>query len=200
MNNQELARLLKCAPLPTPRERFENQLVTNVLRRASMRGVGNSPLPTKASAWPCYSFALGVSVICGILLLIFAHFRQVATPAISNSKLARAERYYMAIHSLFPRQIRAITLGAEGPSLLLSDKPDVPQAEAVLVEISNASGSATLVVVAGQGFSFNGEHYEVLLDQGGNVIIMGPDSAWSSAAPRRKGSLLIAARILNLTS
>jgi hypothetical protein len=204
MNNEDLNRILKSAPVPDPPEAFWEQFpkqVTSTLGR-HQRIAGNTRASlTARPRWTSLlrhkpALSLGLCAVCAILLLVFFLHKPPAS-SISDPQLAAAQKYYREIESLFPNQLRAITFDNQGPHLNLADSPDVPASTPLYIKICGPDGCQRFITFSGQQVSLNGQPCEVLLDRQGHVLVVGSQLLWSGSTPTGKsGPYDVEARIL----
>jgi len=220
VTDKELDALLKSAQAPLESETFRQNLPEQVLSRAGRfhrkRRLNEPSLPgarAQASAFApmrlvdalaahfrAATYGVGISAVF-IAILLGLIFRPGSGPRITDTQLAEARKYFTEIRQLFPNQLRGIVLKNHNPSVMLSETSDVPDSEPVLLHVASPAGRSSFVVLNGQEFSFAGKRYEVLLDHRGEVLVIGPDIAWSSLNPKQPHQpVKIAARPLKITS
>ena len=204
MRNDQLDELLKTVKVPTESPDFCGNLPRDVfceLKRGPQRPQNGVSKVRETPSHPRLALATWCTAVALILLLGFWSQRPRNKVGITDQQLSEARKYYNELAALFPSQLRAVVLGRTPPTLSLAEKPDVPQGEPVLVQMASPNSRASVVVLNGQEFSFEGKRYEVLLDYQGDVLVVGPDCAWSSReAGAGPGRLQIAARSLDAAS
>jgi hypothetical protein len=199
MNNDELHRLLKQHSVPERGEAFWEELP----RRIGSRLHGDQP---RAQAFPerrrfvaryAFGLAAGLAVLC-LLLVVLP--RKGPREAANPDPLAASRLYFHELEALFPNQIRAIVFDRHGPQLVLADKPDVPASPPLYVRICGPGGCQSFVTFSGQQIRVNGTDCDVLIDQHGDVLLVGRQWLWSSADPNRHSPYRIEARPLEARS
>jgi hypothetical protein len=80
--------------------------------------------------------------------------------------------------TLFPNQVRAVTFGPEGPRVILSDRPDLPETPGILVRLCSRDGCRTALTVSGQSVELGTQRLEVLGTARGEVFVTFDDSVW----------------------
>ncbi|MGN6555170.1 MAG: hypothetical protein ACTHLW_15800 [Verrucomicrobiota bacterium] len=196
MKNQELEQMLKIARLPEREEsywvRFPGQVMTKIQERAA----GVRSLPRRHSLAPLFAtllgglrlkpvFALALAGVCVGLGFVFGLW--TANHSSENAtQLAVVRKYYQELEALFPNQIRAVIFDAHGARLELAERADVPVSPPLFLRIGGPQGCQEFVTFSGQSIRIHGESCEVLLDQRGDVLLVGERSVWSSSEPRGK--------------
>lgn len=219
MNDQDLNRILKSAPVPERSEPYWEQFPRRVLARLrrppqpradrlrsflSQSSAGAMPGFWRALAGDLLhqpALGLGLLALCVALGFGIGFWRGRQTTATERLQLAEAEKCFREVAALFPNQLQALVFDEQGPRLVLSDKPTVPASPPIYVKISGPRGCERVVTFSGQQIRMDGEIFDVLVDRQGTVIVVGAQWAWSSSAPAAKsGRYRIEARPLPLTS
>ena len=194
MNNDELDSLLKSAA-PTARadgywDEFPKK-VTAKLCWQSQAAAQPQIERARRPGWPAWAFGLAA----GFVVVGFAiGFWRGQAGGDNDRQFDQAQKYYREIASLFPNQLQAIVLDADGPHLVLADKPDVPDSTPYYVKICGSDGCHSFVTFSGQQVQVNGEKCEVLADARGQVFVVGTHAVWSEASP--SGAVRVMARPL----
>ncbi len=207
MNNTELNRLLKSAPVPEPPQEYWEQFpgrVTDEARRRRRAGkamLDSAPVSWSAAVLCRFRWALGAAVTAALVLaaVLIVHSRS-KTGAAGPDAYAEAQKCFREIEPLFPNQIKAIVFDQQGAQLVLADDPTVPTSTPLYLKICGPNGCRRFVTFSGQQIRVNGDVCDVLLDRQGNILVVGRQFAWSSSDPTAKSSpYQIEARSLGTT-
>ena len=195
MNDSDLAKKLKAAPVPTRDEDYWEsfpRLVSAKLRTTP------AERPIVERHWlPRLAWGGGIAFACLMIGFALGHWhgqKQKSDPyaLLQNGKMLRE------VLTLFPNRVRAIVQDEHGVQLVLADQPDVPVSTPIYVRICDGKQCASLVTFSGQELEIAGQKVTVLVDAQGGVIVTGSQFAWSSERPAgASGSLKIEARSLN---
>ena len=99
--------------------------------------------------------------------------------------------------TLFPHRVRAIIEDERGVRLVLSEQPDVPSSTPLWVRICDPKHCQSAVTFSGQELLLAGEHFEVLENAQGEVMLMGSRSLlWSGDPGNSSAHLRIQVRAL----
>jgi len=196
MNNDELEALLKSAPSPEREAAYWEGFPKTVTRRLTqVRGPGFSRSAPRHG--PLLAWGLGLATVC-ILVGFFFGFWRGGTPS-DAQQTAALQKLFREVALLFPNQVQAIIIDEGGPRLVLSEQPNVPLSDPLLVKICKAKSCRNFITFSGQQIRVNGEAFEVLADGEGHVILAGRHSVWSSAEPEQtQAPWQIEARALKL--
>lgn len=199
MNNSELNRLLKSAPVPERPADYWQDFPRQVLA-ALPRGTGRSTA-SQVPSWRRLALArfwLTASMVTVCLVIGFAlsSWRQ-RSPGLTARDLATARTYLREMEALFPNQVRTVVFEQAGPRLLLAERADVPAAQPVFVRVCGPDGCRSFLTFSGQQIQLNGDWLDVLVDARGHVLLVGAKLAWTSGdANARAGDYRFAARSL----
>jgi hypothetical protein len=220
MNDLELERLLQSARVPQRPEDYWRQFPGRVMakihwcqvnagtdRSADLRvrpALSEARPPTIAFAFlyrlRLPALGLAVAVVC-ILVGFALGFRNGRRLPAEDQQLAEARKYFHEIAGLFPNQVQAIVFDQNGARLVLAEQPDVPASPPLYVKFCGPGGCKSFVTFSGQQIRVNGDVFEVLVDRRGDVLLVGRESAWSSASAETKaGRYRIEARNLGTAS
>jgi hypothetical protein len=215
MNNPELERILKSAPVPERTGGYWEQFPKSVLGEIHRRETCPTPqrsaaprlreLPNLLRTWASVllsrpALLIGAAAAC-VLFGFFLGVRQGAHSAAGDPQFAEARKCFSEIATLFPNQVQALVLDAAGAHLVLAEQADVPSSPPLYVKITGPKGSQRFVTFSGQRIRVNGDSFEVLVDRQGEVLLVGRQSVWSSSEPGVKaGPYRIEARPLPTNS
>ena len=111
--------------------------------------------------------------------------------------LLRNDKMLREVLSTFPNRVRAIEQDYAGMHLSLSQNADVPSSTPLWIKICDGENCRAVVTFSGQELQTAAGRAEVLIDDGGNVMLVGDRIVWSSAHPEKgTGGLRIQARAL----
>jgi hypothetical protein len=185
MNNQDLDKVLRAAPLPEPAQEFWNELPTNVHRgiERSERGgrvgerasVGNFLMRLRRLAAPV-AFAAGC-----IMIGFFWGVRARHGEVVQAGELAEARACWREAAALFPNQLQAIVFDQQGSRLVLSDKPNQPVSAPIFLKLCDGKNCKRFITFSGQQIKMNEERFEVLIDSQGEVLLIGDAKVWKSS-------------------
>lgn len=191
MKHPDLDQWLKSAPEPERNPRYWETFPRRVSERIEReKSAVSSPAPGKETfrplahwPWKCRPAALlwgmGFATACVLLGFAVGVWKE---RNVSSRQTARLEHYLREMQALFPNQVRAIIFEAQGPRLVISEKPDVSPALPVWVRLCERQQPCTTILTfSGQQIQINGETCEVLLGVDGNILLVGSHSFWSSA-------------------
>jgi hypothetical protein len=88
----------------------------------------------------------------------------------------------------------AVTFGPEGPRVILSDRPDLPETPGIVVRLCAQDGCRTALTVSGQSVELGTQRLEVLGTARGEVLVTTGNTVW----PFDRAALRLSA--LNLES
>jgi hypothetical protein len=200
MNNQDLDQLLKSAAPPDCPPEFWEQLPKRITARIhwqSQRKVSTLNSPRRFDR---VGLALSGAVVVAVLVVLFL-WQSGSTTRDAGGQLARAEKCYWEVESLFPRQVQAIILDEHGPRLVLADQADVPVSPPLYLRICGPRGCQEVVTFSGQQIRVNGDDCDVLVDAAGHVLLVGSKLVWSSASRSPvAGPYQIEARMMHASS
>ena len=180
MNNTELEKLLKSAPVPEPKPEFWEQLpkrVTTKIHWSQPRvAVHEATHGRFRIAWAACALLVGVVLVLPLLL------RRSDAPRESVSSLAQVQKCYREIEAMFPNQVQAIMFNEAGSRIVLAETANVPDSTPIYLKICGPRGCQQVVTFSGQQIRVNGETWDVLTDASGNVLLVGGKHVWSSAS------------------
>ena len=197
MNNSELNELLKVAQVPERSQEYWEQFPRRVITRTERGPQAVAEPFGKGFRIPGFAY-VAISLCCflGILALCLRRSHSETT----EMPLAEAQTYLHEIEALFPNQVRAIVFDQQGAHLLLAEKADVPTSQPVFLKVCGATGCERFLTFSGAQIPINGEPCEVLVNPGGNVILMGQKIFWfSGKTPLKDQRYRIEARTLQAT-
>lgn len=180
MNADELDALLKSAQVPEREAAYWSDFPKTVTRRLAQ---GRRPGLSRSSPrrGPLLAWGFGLATACILAGFFFGFWRgRTSTDA---PEAAALERLFREVDILFPNQVQAIIIDEGGPRLVLSEQPNVPVSDPLLVKICKARSCENIITFSGQQIRVNGEVFDVLADGEGHVILAGRRSVWSSAQP-----------------
>lgn len=181
MNNAELEKLLKSAPVPKRTPDFWEQFPKRVTAKIHWQPQRLVATPEARRPALPFAWALGAGAICLVVVLSFAVHRSQARRQAAG-ELAGLEKCYHEIEAMFPNQVQAIVFDDRGPRMILAERADVPKSPPLYLKICGPRGCQQFVTFSGQQIRVNGDNCDVLLDAAGNVLLVGPQFAWSSAS------------------
>lgn len=200
MNNAELDKLLKSAPVPDRSAEFWEQFPKRVTAKIHWQSQRLAAAPeARRQAFPS-AWAMAAAAACFVLALTLTLYRsQLRRDA--AGEVARAEKYYREIEAMFPNQVQAIIFDDQGPRLALAEQANVPKSTPLYLKVCGPRGCQQFVTFSGQQIRVNGDTCDVLLDAAGNVLLVGRQFVWSNAgATRDAGTYRIKARLLDSSS
>ena len=163
MNNSDLDKKLKAAPVPARDEDYWEsfpRLVSAKLRLAPAErpGVERHWLPRLA-------WGGGIAFACLVIGFAIGHWhgqKQKNDPyaLLQNGKMLRE------VLTLFPNRVRAIVQDEHGLQLVLADQPDVPVSTPIYVRFCDGKQCLSLVTFSGQELEIAGQKVTVLSDPG----------------------------------
>jgi hypothetical protein len=205
MNDAELDRMLKSAPVPEPRAGFWEEFPGEVSRAARARstapGRGLAPSGSRPrfvdGRRPGFGLALGfgLAILCLLGAFWLGYWRGRDSGA-GTGQIVRMQKYLSEVSTLFPNRVRAIQFDGDGVHLLLAPEADVPDSPAVYVKICGPEGCRQFITFSGQQIRLNGEVCDVLVDHKGGVLLVGTKMAWSAGEAVRQGPYRVEARLL----
>ncbi len=207
MKNSELEQILKSAPVPDRPGAYWDQFPQRIMAKTNWlrtRVDAGASQPQTKPFWLRHRFrfatvGLGLA-ISGLLLVFVLGSRQGRKLSITEPQLAAARKYFQEIETLFPGQVQAIIFDQQGSHLVLAERSNVPSASPIYLRICGSKDCQSYVTFSGQQIRFNGETCEVLLDQHGNVLLVGQQWVLSTAqAPVNHARYQVAARPLEMT-
>jgi hypothetical protein len=203
MNNAELDKLLKAAPVPERPADYWEDFPRQVL--AGLPREPRRPSRTEAPIWRRLTLArltFAVTVVTACFLIGFSlGSRRHRVPSLTARELATARTYLREMEALFPNQVQAVVFEEAGPRLVLAERADVPAGQPVFVRVTGPDGTRGFLTFSGQHIRLNGEAVEVLVTGRGQVLLVGASLAWSSADnDASAGPWRIAARPLKGTT
>jgi hypothetical protein len=180
MNNRELDRLLKTAPLPERNEAYWREFPESVARRIRVELLPNQTHAREnfgtLSKWRWWLGFAGAAA--AVAFFVASENRRDSR---SDEQLQALRTCYQQTADLFPRQLEAMMLGADGPQLQLSDAPDVPATPPLFVRICPPSSRCTTVVsFSGRKIRVSGEEFEILANGAGEIFLIAKEGVWTS--------------------
>jgi hypothetical protein len=215
MKDTELNEVLKQGAVPERKadywERFPRLVMAEMERRrlhdpAEKSADALVPSLADPSRWTWASafrfllskpaVALGVAAACLALGFVLGSWRGQYSPS-KDSQLAEARKYFHELEALFPNQLQAIVFDQQGTHLVLAPEANLPTSPPLYLKICGPKGCQRFVTFSGQQIRINGDVCDVLVDHGGNVLVVGQETLWSDAkAATRSGPYQIEARAL----
>jgi hypothetical protein len=176
MNNVDLDRLLKGANVPQPRPGFWDELPRNVqavidrgakpMLREETVAPGILELLFRRAAVPVALVAICVAI--GFLRPANSHW-----PAIHADELREARACWREAAELFPNQLELIVFDQKGSRVIVAERPNQPSSPPLYVKFCDVKGCKRFITFSGQQIEVNGEHFEVLADRQGEVLLVG---------------------------
>lgn len=201
MNNAELDKLLKSAPVPDRASEFWEQFPKRITARLHWQANRATVPETASRGLSPLAWALGAAAVCLVFVFVFVNHQNTNITGETAGQVALAEKCYREIESLFPNQVQAIVFDETGPRIVLGEKADVPASTPLYLKICGLRGCQRVVTFSGQQIQVNGETCDVLQDANGNVLLVGKQLVWSSASLNREtGRYRIEARLLEASS
>ncbi|MCU0785629.1 MAG: hypothetical protein MUF81_16610 [Verrucomicrobia bacterium] len=203
MNNADLDKLLKAAPVPERPADYWEDFPRQVLA-ALPRGSRRRTQP-KAPSWRRLTLARLTFVVSAVTACLLIGFTLSSwrhrVPSLTAHELATVRTYLREMEGLFPNQVQAVVFEASGPRLVLAERADVASAQPVFVRVTGPGGPRGFLTFSGQQIRLNGELVDVLVTGRGQVLLVGASLAWSSAdADAVAGPWRINARSLGVSS
>jgi hypothetical protein len=183
MNPNELDQLLRKIPVPQWDEQHWKDFPEAVTRR--IKSGSNHGIPwqstglTEARRQWAWVWGGGLSTVAAMLLLF--HLWKGTAPA--NEQLEQLRICFQQVAPLFPKQLEAVILTADGVQLQLSDRPVVPDSPALFLRVCPASnktsGSCTTAVsFSGRKIQLAGREFEILVNGKGEIFLLAEDGVW----------------------
>jgi hypothetical protein len=187
MNNRELDQLLRTTAPPERADAYWEEFPESVVRRIRVEPVRNETGARREfsalSKWSTWLGLAGATAV--VAFFVASEFRQRSQP---DKQLLALRTCYRQTADLFPRQLEAVILDADGPQLQLSDTPDVPASPPLFVRICPPSSRCTTVVsFSGRTIHVSGEEFEILANGAGEIFLMTKKGVWSSGESPVKG-------------
>ena len=195
MSNDELHDLLKASKVPERSDQhweiFPNEIMRAIERRGSSALKELHPVgPSFGRVW-----AIGLACACVVIAFVFGFWRGQESKS-KASDFAAIQKYFREIELLFPNQLQAVVIDANGPRFVLSESANMPRSTPVVIRVCEGKRCKTVLTFSGQKIQVNNETCEVLLDSKGDVIVVGDDIVWSSAEGNSRRSMHVEARAL----
>lgn len=203
MKEDPLDSLLRSVPEPTLPEGHGDALARRVVRR--IRTLPESSREDAVPApWNWNPFRNPTSgLVAAFALALVGWGIHLGTSSVPKSDpgpgfgSAEAQDYrevWNQFATLFPHQVRAVTFGPEGPRVILSDQPDLPDSPGILVRLCSRDGCRTALTVSGQSVELGSQRLEILGTARGEVFVTAGNTVW----PLDRATLRLSA--LNLES
>jgi hypothetical protein len=177
MNQHELDQLLRKVPVPERTEQYWEEFPEAITRRIKNEdNHGTSQQATVPARW-VWKLAWKLrypATAAVLLLLLLLPWKRGATP----DELQRLRLCYREVALLFPKQLEAVVLTAEGAQLQLSDRPNVPDSPPIFVRMcppQNKGASprcTTAVSFSGQKIQLAGREFEILANGRGEIFLL----------------------------
>jgi hypothetical protein len=191
MNESELNQTLKSARLPERAPEYWEKFPNAVVRRLRQEATLSMRRPARKPA--LLIWATGFATAC----LVIGFGVGVWHGRSELSSLAESARLIREVAALFPKRVRAIISDESGVRLVLSDQADVPASTPLWVSVCQAGKCQTIVTFSGQKIQLADQSFDVLTDAKDNVLLIGPQTFWSSSDPARSlATLNIKAKVL----
>ncbi len=196
MNDRELDQLLRAGDsVPTRDADYWADFPGETARRIRLVGSAEdaeSPVrPRRRSAlWSALGL-LGTAALALLLHRFPGEAERGHPGAFTPMQLEVARRVAAEAMALFPGQLVAVKLEETDHQVVLSDRPNLPASEPLLVRICGAGGGAcrSFITFSGRQVEFDGERFEVLAGASGNIVVVGEHSLPRFAASTLGGSL-----------
>ncbi len=179
MNDAELEKLLKTAPVPErPPEFWERlpQRISAKLHWQPQRSENvNLPSRLRGGAIWGWGFAGATVLVLVGFLLGHWHGNKQATALLQNEKLLRE------VLAMFPNQVQAIIQDEKGLHLSLAEEASVSQSQPLWIKVCEGKVCRNIITFSGQVVQIADKPVEVLADAQGGVMLVGEHFFWSSA-------------------
>jgi hypothetical protein len=176
MNDAELDRVLKSAPLPQrPEEYWEEfpERVAREIRRAPKAEDGQSRSP-----WlPRLAWGLGLATAC--LIAGFWIGQRRGEVGATNGVLQNP-KLITEVLAMFPNRVRAIVQDEHGLRLELADEAELPDSTPLWVQIRRGDRTQSFVTFSGQQVEVAGQKLTVLVGAKDSVLVVGDRFVWST--------------------
>jgi hypothetical protein len=199
MKDQELNELLSQAAVPDRPADYWEEFPRFITRR--LRAGHKAGLQRRARRLaPALIWAPGLAAVCLVIGFVIGFQNGHQSAPEDETQLAAMRKLLREVEALFPHQIQAIVLDEREPCLVLAETANLPASPPVYLRICTADRCQSFITFSGQRVRVNSGEFEVLTDSRGNVIVVGPDTAWSSSpGGGTKPVGRIAARVLEAT-
>ncbi len=178
MNNSELDRILKSAPVPERPAEYWREFPGSVMGRLREGDRGGAAEPEHRPG--VLFWGLGLATAC-LLIACAAAVWLAGQPAAANSLTAQDFKLLREVMTMFPNSVRAVAADESGVHLELSDRPDVPVSTPLLIRVYQGSLSQSVITFSGQTVELAGRPVEVLADARGDILLVAEGGVWSSA-------------------
>lgn len=177
MNDSELDKLLKAAPVPEKAPEFWEAMPRRISAKVHwrQRRSENVNLPSRPWGGGIWGWGLAgaaVLVLAGFLLGNWHGNKQVTT-LLQNEKLLRE------VLATFPNQVQAIIQDENGLHLTLAEEANVPQSQPLWIKVREGKTCRSIITFSGQQVQINGKPVEALTDAHGGVMLVGQHFFWS---------------------
>lgn len=194
MNDAELEKLLKAAPVPEQTPEFWERLPERINARLhwQQQRSENVNLPSRPRGrvvWGWGFTGAAVLVLVGFLLGNW-HSNKQAMALLQNEKLLRE------VLTTFPNQVQAIIQDDNGLHLSLAEEANVPQSQPLWLKVCEGKVCRSIITFSGQVVQIADKPVEVLADARGGVMLVGEHFFWSSWEGGAKDLLQIKAQAL----
>ncbi len=186
MNDSQLDKLLKAAPVPERAPDYWDQFPRRVTARIhwqTRRAETSDAAEVRRPAPAAWRWGLGLATACVIVGFAIGHWRGRVAEA--NSGPLQNRKFIGEMLAMFPNRLRAIVQDERGLNLVLSDKDDVPVSPPLWVRICDGKRCSVLVTFSGQDVQVAGVKVTVLSDAHGGVLLVGDRFVWSSGEHKR---------------
>ena len=196
MNDAELDRLLKSAPVPPRPEGYWAEFPERVAREARRPPTCETTVP--GNRWlPRLAWGLGLATACLIAGFWLGH-RQ---PTTDSAALLQNPKLISEVLALFPNRVHAIVQDERGLRLELADEADLPNSTPLWVQFRQGGQTSSFVTFSGQQVEVAGQKLTVLAGGQDRVLVIGDRFVWSTeerqSAP---GQFQVEAKPLNLVA
>ncbi|MDB6026762.1 MAG: hypothetical protein JWM68_2985 [Verrucomicrobiales bacterium] len=180
MNNERLNEILKRAEPPQRDAEYWDEFPKQVTREIG-RGGSVRTEPARPSHFKMWA-GVGFAAACLAATFLVGYWK--GQHHSRDFDVAGAKKYFHEVEAMFPNQVRAVIFDERGAHLMLSDKADVPRSSAVFVKICDGNNCQRMLTFSGQQMRWQGETFDVLADDKGQIILSGERSVFSTATQR----------------
>lgn len=197
MNDEQLDRLLRSTRPPTRSGGYWDSFPEAIQRRLRREaGALFDPSEQRSHSWLSVPWlAAGVAAVALGLWMFWPGTPSQEPAEFTASELQAYREIWSQITGIFPHQVRAVILGPDGPQVVLSEQPNLPDSPPVVLRRCASDGCSTALTFSGQAVHLGNRHLEVLTDSHGGVIVADEETVW----PLSGGSLHLSARLLETT-
>lgn len=176
MNDHDLDRILRSSPVPERDEAYWKEFPESVERRIR---AGQRAVAPPQRSWPRLRWLVGFGLSAAAVLVALLLLREKLPVAPADEQLAPLQACYRQIAEMFPGQLQAVVLSADGVQLQLSETGEVPNSRPLFVRICGPSSRcATAISFSGQKIRLADREFEVLATGAGQIFLVGKEGVW----------------------